>query len=314
MSQTRRRPLKVGLYLPTFDQPWVAAPILRWVDLLASARLAEEVGFDSLWIPDHVLFRLPDEGTLGVWEGWSLLAALAAATERAELGTLVACAAFRNPALLAKMADTVDEVSGGRLILGLGTGWHEPEFAAFGYSFDRRVDRFEEALAIVTGLLREWRVDFQGTYHTARECELRPRGPRPQGPPVLVGTRGGERMMHLAARYADTWNRDFPTANPGFVPFSPEDLAAWQPRVDAACAAVGRDPATLGRTAGVLVDLPIAPGREGWDALTGSSEELAEGLRAYARAGFSHVQLWLEPSTVQGIEVFAPVLELLDQG
>jgi probable F420-dependent oxidoreductase len=314
MEPSALRPLKVGLYLPTFEQSWVNAPIPRWTDLLTVARLAEEIGFDSLWVPDHVLIRPQDQGTFDVWEGWSLLAALAAATERAELGTLVVCGAFRNPALLAKMADTVDEISGGRLVLGIGTGWHQPEFTAFGYPFDHRVDRFEEALAIITGLLRKGHVDFHGAYHTARECELRPRGPRPQGPPVMVGTRGGERMMRLAARYADAWNRDFLAANSDVARFSAEDLAAWRSRIDAACAAVGREPATLAPTAAVLIDLPGTAGREGWGALTGSPEELAEGLRAYARAGFAHVQLWLEPFTVQAVEAFAPTLELLDRG
>jgi alkanesulfonate monooxygenase SsuD/methylene tetrahydromethanopterin reductase-like flavin-dependent oxidoreductase (luciferase family) len=310
----RRRPLKVGLYLPVFDQPWVASPVPRWSDILAMARLAEDVGFDSVWVPDHVFVRVPQEEPLGVWEGWSLLSALAAATDRAEVGTLVVCGAFRNPALLAKMADTVDEISGGRLILGLGCGWYEPEFAAMGHPFDHLVGRFEEVLQIVTGLLRDGQIDFQGVYHTARECELRPRGPRPQGPPVLVGTRGGERMLRLAARYADAWNRDFGAANPDVARFSPDDLAAWQPRLDAACADVGRDPATLERTAAVWVDLPGATGREDWGALAGSPEEVAEGLRAYARAGVSHVQLWLEPGTAQGVESFAPVLEWLERG
>ena len=313
MASARMRPFKVGLCLTPWEDP-TSGTARRWADLLARARRAEAVGFDSLWVPDHLLFRWPgkEDEPQGIWEGWSLLAALAAATERVELGTLVACTGFRNPALLAKMADTVDEVSGGRLILGLGAGWHEPEFRAFGFPYDRRVDRFEEALAIVTGLLREGHVDFEGAYYQARECELRPRGPRPQGLPILVGTRGGERMLRLAARYADAWNRDFPASNPGFARFAPEDLAAWHVRVDAACAAVGRDPGTLARTGAVMVDLPDATGREGWGALVGSSEELAEGLRGYARACFSHVQLWLEPGTVQGIEAFAPVLDLLN--
>jgi alkanesulfonate monooxygenase SsuD/methylene tetrahydromethanopterin reductase-like flavin-dependent oxidoreductase (luciferase family) len=197
--------------------------------------------------------------------------------------------------------------------LGLGAGWHEPEFEAFGYPFDRRVDRFEEALRIVCPLLREGRVDVAGTYHQARDCELRPRGPRPQGPPILVGA-AGERMLRLAARYADAWNRDFNKVNPDVAPFSAEDLAIWQHRVDAACIAVGRDPATLDRTAAVWVDLPGAAGREDWGALAGSPEDVAEGLRAYGRAGFSQVQLWLEPSTVRGVESFAPVLKLLDGG
>ena len=312
MSGTRRRPLKVGYFLPLW-QDNASGQVPTWTEVLARARRAEAVGFDSLWLPDHLLIRFPDAEPEGVWEGWSLLAALAAATEQVELGTLVACAAFRNPALLAKMADTVDEVSGGRLILGLGTGWHEPEFAACGYPFDHRVDRFEEALAIVTGLLREGHVDFQGTYHTARECELRPRGPRPQGPPTLVGTRGGERMMRLAARHADAWNRDFPTANPDFVPFSPRTSPPGKPKSTPPAPRSAATRRRWGGRRGVLVDLPIAPGREGWNALIGSPADLAEGLRAYARAGFSHVQLWLEPSTVEGIEAFAPVLGLLDE-
>ena len=307
MEPPGQRPLKVGLFLPAFDQPWANAPVPRWADLLAAARLAEEAGFDSVWVGDHLLLRFPDQEPLGAWEGWSLLAALAASTRRVEVGTLVAGAGFRNPALLAKMADTVDEVSGGRLVLGLGAGWHEPEFDAFGLPFDHRVSRFEEALQIIGPLLREGKVDFAGTYHLARGCELRPRGPRPHGPPIVVGVRGGERMLRLAARHADACNRDF-------APFAAEDLAAWQAKLDAACDAVGRDPATLARSAGVFVDLPLAPGREGWGALAGSPEELAEGLRAYAQAGFGHVQVWLEPGTAAGIEAFAPVLERLDRG
>lgn len=307
MGSPNRRPLSVGLYLPTFDQPWAATPAPRWADLVAVAKVAEDVGFDSLWIPDHLLIRPPDAGTLGVWEGWTLLAALAASTSRVTLGTLVVSAAFRNPALLAKMAATVDEVSGGRLILGLGAGWHEPEFAGFGLPFDHRVSRLEEVLRIVGPLLREGRVDVAGTYYQARDCELRPRGPRPHGPPILVGARDGERVLRLAAQHADECNRDF-------TAYSVEGLAAWQAKVDAACRAVGRDPRTLARSAAVFVDLPIAPGREGWGAQAGSPAEVADGLRAYARTGVSHVQLWLEPGTAAGIEAFAPVLELLDRG
>src|ERR687893_2015533 len=177
----------------------------RWSDLAAIARRAEEVGFDSLWVQDHLLFRYPDQEPEGPWESFSLLAALAAVTSRVELGTLVTCVSYRNPALTAKIADTIDEISGGRLILGLGAGWHEPEYAAFGFPYDHRVSRFEEALQIITALLRTGHVDFQGAYYTARDCELRPRGPRPEGPPILVGG-SGERMLRIAARYADAWN------------------------------------------------------------------------------------------------------------
>jgi alkanesulfonate monooxygenase SsuD/methylene tetrahydromethanopterin reductase-like flavin-dependent oxidoreductase (luciferase family) len=311
LGAARGRQLKVGLYLPTFDQPWVQTPAPRWGELLDAARLAEAVGFDSVWVPDHLQIQDDDGERLGVWEGWSLLAALAAATERVEVGALVACTAFRNPPLLAKMADTVDEISSGRLILGIGAGWHEPDFRAFGYPFDHRVSRFAEALAIISGLLRNGRMDFEGTYYQVRDCELRPRGPRLQGPPILVGAEG-PRMLRLAAQHADAWGRDFNRVNPDLVPYSAEDLAAWEPRVDTACAEVGRDPTTLERTAAVFVDLPGAAGRDGWGALSGSPQELAESLGGYARAGFTHVQLWLEPSLRTGIEEFAPVLELLD--
>lgn len=306
------RPLRVGLFLTPMENQ-ASGTTTRWRDVLAMATRAEAVGFDSLWLPDHLIVQWGWEGSEpeGVWEGFSLLAALAAVTERVELGTLVACTGFRNPALLAKMADTIDEISGGRVVLGIGAGWHEAEFRAFGYPFDHRVSRFDEAVTIIHGLLKQGQMTFNGRYYQVRDCELRPRGPRQQGPPILIGG-SGPRMLGLAARYADIWNRDFDVWNPDVTPYSEEDLRAWKPRIDAVCVQEGRDPTTLSRTAGVLVDMPNAPGREGWNALAGSPEEVAEGLRGYARAGFTHVQIWLEPSTLEGVEAFIEVLELLD--
>jgi probable F420-dependent oxidoreductase len=315
----RNRPLKVGLFLPNAEG-MMDRDTPGWTDLLAIARRAEAVGFDSVWVLDHLLVRLwlsGREGDLvGCWECWSLLAALAAATERVGLGTLVSCTGYRNPALVAKMADTVDEISGGRLILGLGAGWHEPEYRAFGYPFDHRVSRFEEALQIIATLLREGRIDFEGRYFSARECELRPRGPRPGGPPILVGAHG-ERMLRLVARFADAWNADWFS--------SPDQVPAVRNQVDAACAAVGRDPATLERTLAVKVDAPGWRGRvgESWSTdmraansppASGSPEELAAVLRGFAGEGITHVQVWLEPNSLAGIEAFTPVLELLDRG
>jgi probable F420-dependent oxidoreductase len=284
-----------------------------WPDLLDLARRAEDLGFDSLWIPDHVLLGRGDESdAIGAWECWSLLAALAAVTSRVGLGPLVSCAPFRNPALLAKMASTMDEISGGRLVLGLGAGWAESEFRAFGVPFDHRVSRFDEALQIIGPLLREGHVDFDGTYYQARDCELRPLGPRRHGPPMMVGG-SGPRMLGLTARYADAWNADFGS--------SPESIRSLNDAVDAACREAGRDPATLERSASLLVDVAgrarpgdnwVADARAG-RALSGSTEELATALRAYADAGVGHVQVWLDPNTVAGLAAFAPVLALLDR-
>jgi alkanesulfonate monooxygenase SsuD/methylene tetrahydromethanopterin reductase-like flavin-dependent oxidoreductase (luciferase family) len=317
MASPGQRPLKVGLVLPQVEDDLVGHTP-RWSDLLAVAQRAETIGFDSLWLIDHMIYQFPfDDDTQpphGLWECWSLLAALAAATERVELGTLVACTNFRNPALLAKTADTIDEISGGRLILGLGAGYHAFEFRAFGYPTDHLIGRFEEALAIICPLLREGQVDFAGQYYRAEQCEIRPRGPRPGGPPVLLGGTG-KRILGLTARYADSWNV--------WGRNNLETIRALQGDVDAACSAAGRDPATLVRTAAVMVDLPgfagtpVAPWvlnlrsrRE--PAVTGSTEELTGTLRQLADDGITHVQLWIEPNTVAGVEAFAPVLDLLD--
>ena len=300
------RPLKIGIMLPDTERE-MAGGSARWADLLAMATTAEACGFDSLWVSDHLIFRFEGKEPQGVWECWSLLSALAAVTAKVELGPLVSATSFRNPALLAKIAATVDEISGGRLILGLGAGWHEPEYAAFGYPFDHRVSRFEEALAIVARLLRHGRADFSGAYYQVRDCELRPGGPRPEGPPILIGSTS-PRMLTLCARHADLWN--------GWGKNDPNDVPPLRETVDAACRDVGRDPATLGRTVSVLIDLPGAAGRprERPPFLAGSTEELADAFRAYAREGIGHVQVVLDPNTAEGIERLAPVLELLDRG
>src|SRR5688572_18376492 len=319
MVKVAMRPLKLGIFLPGFfevvgtDGQMTAAQ--RWHELRAFARQAEALGFDSLWIPDHLLFRWEGDAgpTTGGWEGWSVLAALAADTERIELGTLVVCTAFRNPALLAKMADSVDEISGGRLILGLGAGYHEPEFRAFGYPFDHRASRFEEALTIITTLLREGQIDFTGSYYQARDCELRPRGPRPGGPPILVagGMPAGPRMLRLGAERADQWNdwlvwgRSWPDAVPPL-----------RQRMDESCVRVGRDPASLERTATIQVsfigeEAGIVPTDE--QPLVGTPEELAEAFRGFAREGIGHLQLVLHPNTEASLEALAPALDALDR-
>jgi alkanesulfonate monooxygenase SsuD/methylene tetrahydromethanopterin reductase-like flavin-dependent oxidoreductase (luciferase family) len=314
VTSSLRRRLKVGLILP--NNEWgMDGETARWSDFLAMARTAEDAGFDSLWLADHLLYRFEGKETRGTAECWSTLSALAAVTRKVELGSFVACTGFRNPALLAKMADNIDDISGGRLVLGLGAGWHEPEFRAYGYPFDHRVSRFAEALTIITSLLRDGHVDFAGTYYQAPNCELKRRGPRSQGPPIMMGTTR-ERMLRLTAQYADLWNVYFwPEGTANRVERVPE----LQAIVDTACRAVGRDPVTLQRTAAVLVSaIPDNSSTRSTAEpvlrpLSGSPEELSADLRAYAAAGITEVQLWLYPNTVAGIESFAPVLGLLDQ-
>jgi probable F420-dependent oxidoreductase len=314
MSDPRRRPLKVGLFIGLFEG-FMNGQTATWTDIAAMAHKAEEVGFDSIWLPDHFLIRDdPGEEPLGVWECTTMLAALAAATARVELGTLVLCSGFRNPAMLAKMADTIDEISGGRLILGLGAGYHDPEYHAFGYPTDHRYSRFAEALQIIHGLLRNGSIDFAGTYYQARECVLRPRGPRAEGPPIMIGTRG-PKMLRLTARYADLWNAFLLRGHS-----RPEDLAPAMDPLDVACKEVGRDPATLGRTATVHWNASErGEGIPSWvrsrygPPLTGKPDELAEVFRAFARAGISHLQVNIWPHTLVGVEAFGPVLEALDQ-
>jgi alkanesulfonate monooxygenase SsuD/methylene tetrahydromethanopterin reductase-like flavin-dependent oxidoreductase (luciferase family) len=208
------------------------------------------------------------------------------------------------------MADTLDEISGGRLILGLGAGWNAVEFRAVGARFDHRVGRFAEALHITHTLLKEGAVDFGGRYFEARECELKPRGPRAKGPPIMIGALAHrKRMLSLVARYADMWNGY--STQPGSPP-----LVHWQTAVDGACLAAGRDPASLERTLLVRIDVLGMEGRPfGQGAhLRGSAQELAEAIRGYGREGITHLQAWLHPNTLVGIEAFAPVLALLDKG
>jgi len=302
------RPLRVGVQLPEVERE------VRWPEYLAMARRAEELGYDSLWLGDHLLYRFADGTSRGPWEAWTMLSALAASTSRIRLGPLVTATAFHNPAMLAKIISTVDEVSGGRLVVGLGAGWNETEFRAFGFPFDHRIDRFEEAFTIVRTLLREGAVDFDGTYFQARDCELLPRPARPGGPPLLIGSRG-ERMLRITLPHVDAWNVWFnDTEN------SPAGVPPLRELVDGICREVGRDPADVERTVAVQVRLSGGTGRVQGDfakprfaPLTGTPDEMAEELRAYAGEGIGEVQLVLDPITLASIEEFASVLERLDK-
>jgi probable F420-dependent oxidoreductase len=252
-TQTRGRPLAIGFQLPEVER------VVRWPEYVTLARLAEDVGFDSMWIGDHLLYRTAALGARGPWEAWTMLAGLAAATSRITLGPLVACTSFHNPAMLAKMAATVDEISGGRLVLGLGAGWNETEYQAFGFPFDRRIARFEEAFTIIRTLLREGRIDFEGEFYQARDCELLPRPSRPNGPPLMIGSKG-DRMLAITLPHVDAWNVWYTdTGN------RPDGVPPLRAKVDEACRAVGRDPAEIERTVAVLVRLPGGTGRQDGD-------------------------------------------------
>jgi alkanesulfonate monooxygenase SsuD/methylene tetrahydromethanopterin reductase-like flavin-dependent oxidoreductase (luciferase family) len=273
-----------------------------WPQVRAFGQHAEAVGLHSLWVCDHLFAGPPDDRAAGIHEGWTMLAALAASTSRVELGQLVTCTSFRHPALLAKMATTADAVSGGRLILGLGAGWYDPEYQAFGYPTDHRVGRFEEAIAIIGPLLRAERVTLAGSYYQVRDAVVRPPPDRPI--PLLVAAKG-RRMLRLTARYADAWN----TAWFGL----PDDLLQRRlAELNAALEAEGRDPATLRRTVGMEVRDPQAADSVGdlGMGFGGSVDELARAIDAYERLGFDDLLLQLEPKTTRSLDRLAEALEL----
>jgi probable F420-dependent oxidoreductase len=299
------RGMKIGYHLPEIERT------VGWTDIRDLATTAEAVGFDSIWVPDHLLYRFENEPAIAPWECWTLLSALAAATKRVELGPLVLCTAFRNPALIAKMAATIDEISGGRFVLGLGAGWHKPEFDAYGIPFDHRASRFEEAFTIIRTLLRKGSIDFTGRFYQARECELIPRGPRPGDPPLMIGSRG-DRVLEAAMPHVDAWN-----AWHLWWKNDPAQLPALLAEIDRAAEAAGRDPKSIKRTTAVFVSRTAGSehrlGDEITRAISGTPEQVAGQLALIAAAGIDEAMIVLDPNTLESIEWFSQVLELLDR-
>jgi probable F420-dependent oxidoreductase len=304
MTQDRAgRRMKIGVFSRTGERT-VDGERVRFSDIKALAIAAEAIGLDSFWLPDHFIYRPHEPDQLGCWEVFTFLSALAGVTEKIALGPFVAATSFRNPALLAKMADSLDEISGGRFILGLGAGNWEPEHTMFGYPFDHRAGRFAEAMQIIAPLLRQGTVDFHGKYYEASDSVLRPRGPSPSGPPIWVGARG-ERMLRLIARYADAYNAIWPVT-PAQV------MERWE-HMAAVCKEVGRDPDTLELTVGTFVHLPEngQPANDDQE-ICGTYEEIAAQLQAFAAAGVWHLIVDLRPDiTVQTIEEFGRVLTMM---
>ncbi|MEO5964002.1 MAG: LLM class flavin-dependent oxidoreductase [Candidatus Limnocylindrales bacterium] len=308
-----RLPVKIGLNLPTW--PRRDGTYASWPTMRRLAQSIEAMGVDTLWVPDHLLRTTPGRGTFGFWECWTILTAAAEATSRIEIGPFIACTGFRNPALLAKMAATLDEVSGGRLVMGLGSGvpGRDPSWSAFGFDGSRHVGKYAEAVEVVTRLLRERAVTFEGTHYRTDAAELIPRGPRPDGPPILVAGLG-ERTLAVAARFGDLVNVNRPIA-------SLEDAIEVVALAAAACVAAGRDPATLAVTgwARLAIDADgIAIAKPG--CLHGTPAEVAATIAAINAAGIAHLTCYVgaadDPSplpalTDETLAMFAPFLDAI---
>jgi alkanesulfonate monooxygenase SsuD/methylene tetrahydromethanopterin reductase-like flavin-dependent oxidoreductase (luciferase family) len=283
--------MRIGAMVPLAYGDTEPGRAPSFAETLEFGRVAENVELDSIWVFDHLIFRSDGEPDEGLNEAWTTLSALAPVVPRVELGILVMCSSFRNAGLLAKMAGTLDEISQGRLILGLGCGWHEPEYEAFGFPFDHRVGRFEEDLEVTTRLLRGETVDFQGQWSHYRAARLLP--PPDRQPPILVASKG-QRMLDLTATWADAWN----TAWFGEVDDVVRERLA---NLDAACARVGRDPEAIRRTIGIRVREPGAPAGDGKSTDSGVPA-LADLFDEYAALGFVDAIIWSLSKTPAALE------------
>jgi alkanesulfonate monooxygenase SsuD/methylene tetrahydromethanopterin reductase-like flavin-dependent oxidoreductase (luciferase family) len=297
------RPCKIGVQLPEVER------FVPWPEYADMARRAEAVGYDSIWVGDHLLYDLPDGVTRGPYEAWTTLAALASITERVELGPLVASTAFHAPTMLAKQAATVDAISNGRLIAGLGAGWNRREFDGYGFPYDRRVSRFEEALAIIAPLLRDGRTSYHGEFYDVDDCVLDPPPVRPGGPPIMLGSNS-PRMLAIGLPVVDAWNVWW-----SIYDNSAETYAEVKAEVDALMPA-GR---AVAATAAVMVTVTGGRGRlMGSDynakVATVTPDDLADHVRALATIGATHLQLVLDPITSETIDLVAQVLADLDRG
>ena len=296
------RPLHVGIQLPEVERE------VRWPELASMARAAEAVGFDSVWVGDHYLYRDDARPERGPWEAWTTLAALAVVTERVTLGPLVACAGFHAPAVLAKMAATVDEISGGRLVFGIGAGWNRTEFDAFGIPFDRRASRFEASFEVIRRLLAGERVTFEGDHVTVRDAVLLP--PPARRVPLMVGSTG-ERVLRTALPHAEAWNTWFDAYGNTAEGFA--SLNGW---VSGLTSSLGRDPAEVRRSACVLVAVEGGSGERPSDPafphVSGSPPAVAAHLRAMADAGAGEAIVVADPITEDSIRWLGAALAALD--
>jgi alkanesulfonate monooxygenase SsuD/methylene tetrahydromethanopterin reductase-like flavin-dependent oxidoreductase (luciferase family) len=282
--------VRVGVQLPEVERE------VRWPELAAMARAAEECGFDSIWVGDHLLYRGDGRPERGPWDCWTTLAGLAVVTERVELGPLVACTAFHPPGILARQAAAVDELSGGRLVAAFGSGWNQEEFRAFGLPFDRHVSRFEEAFTIIRRLLAGERVTFAGAFHSVDDALLLP--PPARRPKLMIGANA-PRMLSIALPHVDAWNTWFTHYGN-----TAEGFEQHNAMVSAAAERAGRDPAGLERSACVLVEVDSA-GERSRDVEAVPVTALAGHLSALAAAGADEAILVLDPITETSIRAVA---------
>ena len=287
--------MKIGVCIPIGERG-PERRLFRYNQMRDIALAAEHGGLDSIWMADHIFIEAGDAPIRGVWESMAMLGALADATTRVELGPLVLCTPFRNPGMIAWAANTLDEISGGRFVLGLGSGWHQPEFDGFGFEFGRRVSVFQDSLEVIVPLLREGRVDYDGQWAKGH-AELRPVGPRPKGPPILIaGSR--PRMMSLIAKWADRWNSvwsGLPTDE------FRDERAILQTAFDEA----GREISTIEVSVGIAVQDPRTLDRNGPEAVVGRVDELVEAFQAWRQEGVDEIMCRLEPPSTDVVEVIA---------
>lgn len=295
--------MKIGVQLPEVERE------VPWAEMVEIARVVEDSGFDSIWVGDHLLYS-DEEGSRGPWEAWTSLAALAEATQRVELGPLVAATSFHSPAMIAKMASTVDAISDGRLILGLGAGWNEVEYRAFGFPYDNRVSRFAEAFTIIRTLIREGSIDYAGEFYELTGMDLHP--PARTDMKLMVGSNG-PRMLRITAPHIDAWN----TWHVWFGNRA-DGLRPLVANLEKACAEVGRDPSEIEKTAAVYVELSRGSGRRAGSEqrpdsppIRGSHHEIAADLGAFKDVGIDHIQVVLDPIDAAGVVELGEIVRLV---
>jgi len=310
--------MRIGLITQLHGRPGGDTPAPSWESISKRAITAEAAGFDMFVFEDALLYR-GEEATDGAWESVSIAAAVAATTNRIDFGQSVVNSPYRSPAMTAKIADTIDEISGGRFVLGIGAGnTDDSDYEAFGFPTDKRYSRFAEAIQIIHGLLKNGEIDFKGEFYTAKRAELVLRGPRPQGPPINLAA-GGPKMMQLVAKYADAWNWW------GWGETLEQLKDRLRPLIELleqACETEGRDPSTLGRTFDLYTIIP-----EGFTAkdmntyglemkrpVAGTSEEIADFILSIGALGFGEVRCDVFPKTSAAIDAMRPVVEIVHAG